>query len=121
MAVTSQFLVDTSVVARMDKPDVAQRLDPLIHRGLVNLCDVVTLEIGHRATSIENYDQLREDFSNLSPGFPFLTTSSIGFRKFNGLWSRSAHTEKSGSQTSALPPPQPCIISPSSTTTTISS
>ncbi len=36
MAVTTRSLVDTSVVARMDKPDVSQRLDPLIRCGLVS-------------------------------------------------------------------------------------
>jgi predicted nucleic acid-binding protein len=70
MAVTTRFLVDTSVVARMDNPDVSHRLDPLIRRGLVSLCDVAILEIGHWAGSIENYDQLREDFGSLFTWVP---------------------------------------------------
>lgn len=59
--VLSGFLADTSALARADKPEVAERLGPLLAEGRVATCTIVALELGrgtrssrhHEATSVQ--------------------------------------------------------------------
>lgn len=46
MGLKAYFLGDTSAVARVTKPAVAQRLIPLIEAGLVARCTITDLEAG---------------------------------------------------------------------------
>lgn len=60
MAVTA-YLVDKSVLARLDKPAVAAALMPYL--GRLATCSTVLLELGWSATSSQHYDQMMDDFS----------------------------------------------------------
>lgn len=60
MAVT-RFLVDSSATARIRKPSVRARLVPLAEQGLLHTCDLLDLEAGFTAKSIEDYEQIMLD------------------------------------------------------------
>jgi len=58
MAVTS-YLVDKSVLARVDKPAVGAALMPYL--GQLATCSTVLLELGWSATSTEHYERMMKD------------------------------------------------------------
>lgn len=58
MAVTA-YLLDKSVLARLDKPAVAAALMPYL--GRLATCSTVLLELGWSATSTQHYDQMMTD------------------------------------------------------------
>jgi predicted nucleic acid-binding protein len=59
MALTGPFLLDKSVLARLDKPPVASALIPYI--GRLATCSTVLLEVGWSATSARHYHQMMGD------------------------------------------------------------
>ena len=61
MAVTARYLVDTSALARMPRPEVAGHLVPLIDAGVVATCAVIDAEILYSARNPVEYEQLRSD------------------------------------------------------------
>lgn len=70
MAVSAVYLGDTSVISRINKPPVAQRLFPLIERGLVATCALLDLEAGYAAKDGSQYKQLITDRAALYPWVP---------------------------------------------------
>ena len=63
MAVIARYLVDTSALARMRHPAVAQQLVPLIEAGLVASCPVVDMEALFSTRTPAEYVRVREDRS----------------------------------------------------------
>lgn len=59
MAVTTAYLVDKSVLARVDKPAVCSALMPYL--GQLATCSTVLLELGWSATNSAHYDQMMND------------------------------------------------------------
>ncbi len=57
----ARYLADTSVINRLSKPPVYQRMEPLIMAGLVAVCAMVELEVLYSAQSPGEYRELRED------------------------------------------------------------
>jgi predicted nucleic acid-binding protein len=55
-----QYLVDTSVLTRLGKPNVAQAFTPLAAAGAVGLCAPVCFELGFTAKSPAAYRSLAE-------------------------------------------------------------
>lgn len=49
--VLSGFLADTSALARADKPEVAERLGPLLRGQRIATCTIVALELGRGTRS----------------------------------------------------------------------
>ncbi|HEU5128720.1 MAG TPA: PIN domain nuclease [Glycomyces sp.] len=60
MVAVATHLADTSVLARLRKPAVAEVLVPLIDRGLVAICGVVQMEIMVGARNPNHRDDVRE-------------------------------------------------------------
>ena len=63
MAVVARYLVDTSALARMRHPAVAEQLVPLIEAGLVATCPVIDMEVLFSTRTPAEYVQVREDRS----------------------------------------------------------
>jgi predicted nucleic acid-binding protein len=61
------FLADKSALARLADPRVAPILGPLIARGLVAMCAVVQLEVGHSARSADELERLLADHAAIYP------------------------------------------------------
>lgn len=59
MGLSAYFLGDTSAVARVTKPAVAQRLIPLIEAGLVARCTITDLEAGISARNGRDWKRTR--------------------------------------------------------------
>ncbi|TVS88350.1 PIN domain nuclease [Mycobacterium helveticum] len=59
MGLKAHFLGDTSAVARVTKPAVAQRLIPLIEAGLVARCTITDLEAGISARNGRDWKRTR--------------------------------------------------------------
>lgn len=59
MGLSAYFLGDTSAVARVSKPAVAQRLIPLMEAGLVARCTITDLEAGVSARNGQDWKQTR--------------------------------------------------------------
>ncbi len=59
MAVAA-YLLDKSVLARLDKPAVSAALMPYL--GQLATCSTVLLELGWSATNTEHYDRMMADF-----------------------------------------------------------
>jgi hypothetical protein len=55
------FFLDTSALARMHLPAVADRLAPLIETGVVATCPVLDAEALFSARTPEEYEQVRAD------------------------------------------------------------
>jgi predicted nucleic acid-binding protein len=54
------YLGDTSALARRVKPDVAERLEPLLEAGLVARCTPADLEAGYSSTSPGGHRAMRQ-------------------------------------------------------------
>lgn len=61
MALIARYLVDTSAVARMRDPEVAERLSPLIEAGLVATTASLDAEALYSARNPFDYEQLWSD------------------------------------------------------------
>lgn len=59
MGLRAFYLVDTSALARLDKPEVAQRLRPLIENGLVARCTPTDLEAGYSSRDAADHLAIR--------------------------------------------------------------
>ncbi len=60
MGLSPYFVGDTSAVARVAKPAVAQRLIPLMEAGLVARCTITDLEAGVSARSGRDWKRTRQ-------------------------------------------------------------
>ncbi len=58
MALDTLQLVDSSVIARLNVPQVAARVESLSELGLVATCSIIDLEMGYSAQSAERYRQI---------------------------------------------------------------
>lgn len=61
MAVVACYLLDTSVLARMNQAAVSARVSPLITGGLVATCPVIEMEVLYSARSRDDYEAIRAD------------------------------------------------------------
>jgi len=61
MAVTAEFLIDTSAAARMMLPAVRARLEPLIEGGVVGSCATLDAEALYSARNVAEYEQIMAD------------------------------------------------------------
>jgi predicted nucleic acid-binding protein len=61
VAVTARFLIDTSAVARMANPDVAERLALLIKGGMVATTAALDAEALYSARGADEYEELWND------------------------------------------------------------
>ncbi|MCW2625503.1 PIN domain-containing protein, partial [Mycobacterium sp.] len=61
MAVTARFLIDTSAVARMANPDVAERLALLIKGGMAATTAALDAEALYSARGADEYEELWND------------------------------------------------------------
>jgi len=59
----ARFLADTSVFARLTKPNVAVAVGPLVAEGLVALCAPVIFELGYSARSRDDHDAIMDRLS----------------------------------------------------------
>lgn len=64
MAAVARYLADTSALARLGMPLVAEQLAPLIDAGLVATCAVIEFEILWSTRSPAEFDQVRADRSS---------------------------------------------------------
>ncbi|HEX9624777.1 MAG TPA: PIN domain nuclease [Streptosporangiaceae bacterium] len=71
MAAVARCIADTSALARLSHPSVAEALGPLIEAGLVATCGVVEFELGWATRTSAEFDRLRAD---RSLGFEWLPT-----------------------------------------------
>ena len=62
-----QYVVDTSVFARLSKPAVAAAFAPLVAEGRVGLCAPVAFELGFSARSHSDYVALLGRFAAFPP------------------------------------------------------
>lgn len=60
MGLKPYYLGDTSAIARMAQPQIADRLGPLIESGLVARCTPTDLEAGFSSTNPESHRSMRE-------------------------------------------------------------
>jgi predicted nucleic acid-binding protein len=61
MAALASYLADTSALARLNKPEVAAVLGPLIEAGLVATCGVIEFELGWATRTAAELDLVRAD------------------------------------------------------------
>ena len=60
----ARWLVDTSALSRLDRPEVVKTLIPYIDAGLVGVSIVTELELGYSARSTLDYRETRETIVN---------------------------------------------------------
>lgn len=60
MGLKAYYLGDTSALARVSRPQVAARLDPLLEAGLVARCTPTDLEAGFSSTDPTSHRRMRE-------------------------------------------------------------
>lgn len=60
MALSARYLADKSALARMNRPSVSERLEPLIESGAVATCSVALLEILYSARTPDDHRRTRE-------------------------------------------------------------
>ena len=61
MALIAQYLLDTSVLARMSQPAIAAPVVPLIDAGLVGTCALLDMEALYGARTADEYEAIRTD------------------------------------------------------------
>lgn len=61
MATVASYLADTSALARLRHPAVAEVLGPLIEAGLVATCGVIEFELAWATRTSAELDELRAD------------------------------------------------------------
>ena len=96
MAAVARYLADTSALARLHRPAVAEVLVPLIESGVVATCGVIEFELGWATRSSTEFDQLRAD---RDAGHEWLATHDEDWRRAlevqASLW-RSGHMRAVG-------------------------
>jgi predicted nucleic acid-binding protein len=78
MAAVASHLADTSALARLRHPPVAEVLSPLIEAGLVATCGVIEFELGWAARTSAAFDELRAD---RDAGYEWLATHDEDWRR----------------------------------------
>lgn len=78
MAAVAKCIADTSALARLGHPAVAEALGPLIEAGLVATCGVVEFELGWATRSSSEFDRLRAD---RDLGYEWLPTLDEDWRR----------------------------------------
>lgn len=61
MAAVARCIADTSALARLGHPAVAEAMGPLIEAGLVATCGVIEFELGWATRTSAEFDRLRAD------------------------------------------------------------
>lgn len=78
MAAVASHLADTSALARLRHPAVAEVLGPLIEAGLVATCGVIEFELAWATRSSAELDELRAD---REVGYEWLATHDEDWRR----------------------------------------
>jgi len=78
MAAVARYLADTSALARLRHPTVADVLGPLIESGLVATCGVIEFELGWATRTPAGFDGLRAD---RDVGYEWLATHDEDWRR----------------------------------------
>jgi len=78
MAAVARYLADTSALARLRHPPVAEALGPLIEAGLVATCGVIEFELAWAARTSAELDELRAD---RDAGYEWLATQDEDWRR----------------------------------------
>ena len=78
MAAVARCLADTSALARLRHPPVAEALGPLIEAGLVATCGVIEFELAWATRSAAELDELRAD---RDLGYEWLATHDEDWRR----------------------------------------
>ncbi len=78
MAAVARYLADTSALARLRHPPVAEVLGPLIEAGLVATCGVIEFELAWAARTSAELDALRAD---RDAGYEWLATLDEDWRR----------------------------------------
>jgi predicted nucleic acid-binding protein len=89
MAAVASHLADISALARLNWPEVAAVLGPMIEAGLVATCGVIEFELGWAARSGAEFDLVRAD---REAGYEWLAIHDEDWRRAldvqGGLWRR---------------------------------
>ena len=78
MAAVARYLADTSALARLRHPPVAEVLGPLIEAGLGATCGVIEFELAWAARTSAELDELRAD---RDAGYEWLATLDEDWRR----------------------------------------
>jgi len=78
MAAVARYLADTSALARLRHPPVAEVLGPLIEAGLVATCGVIEFELAWATRTAAAFDELRAD---RDLGYEWLATHHEDWRR----------------------------------------
>ena len=78
MAAVARCIADTSALARLGHPAVAEAMGPLIEAGLVATCGVIEFDLGWATRTSAEFDRLRAD-RNL--GYEWLPTLDEDWRR----------------------------------------
>jgi predicted nucleic acid-binding protein len=85
VAAVAKYIADTSALARLQQPAMAERLAPLIMRGLVGTCALLDFEILFSARTPADYAEAaktrRASFEWLSTEFEWLSTEDVDMRR----------------------------------------
>jgi predicted nucleic acid-binding protein len=82
MAAVASHLADTSALARLRHPAVAEVLGPLIEAGLVGTCGVIEFELRWATRTSAQLDTLRADRDT---GYEWLATHDEDWRRALGV------------------------------------
>jgi predicted nucleic acid-binding protein len=91
LAVTSAFLADKSVLARLTTPRVAERVLPLLEEGVIATCAIIDLEVLYSARSLTDYEEVRHERRSLdsAPITPEVMETAIDLQ--HALATRGQH------------------------------
>ena len=78
MAAVASHLADTSALARLRHPAVAEVLSPLIEAGLVATCGVIEFELAWATRTCTEFDDIRAD---RDAGYEWLATHDEDWRR----------------------------------------
>jgi predicted nucleic acid-binding protein len=96
MAAVASHLADTSALARLNRPEVAAVLGPMIEAGLVATCGVIEFELAWATRSPAEFDLVRAD---REAGYEWLATHHEDWHRAldvqGALW-RSGHVRAVG-------------------------
>ncbi len=78
MAAVARYVADTSALARLRHPAVAEALGPLVEAGLVATCGVIEFELAWAARTAAELGELRAD---RDAGYEWLPTVDEDWRR----------------------------------------
>ncbi len=78
MATVARYLADTSALARLRHPPVAEALGSLIETGLVATCGVIEFELAWATRTAAEFSELRAD---RDAGYEWLATHDEDWRR----------------------------------------